>query len=105
MERLDKVRAEVADVLLKESQANNQALKDYILNVNGALMIDRVKWVLTLLDKSGFFHFNRHLDGERRIRQSGFGRVAKGTLPIFSKMLGTSIEVVSRGLLQLRAEA
>ena len=91
-------------MLLRESQANTQALKDYILNVSGALMIDRIKWVLTLLDKAGYFHFNRHLDGERKIRRSGFGKVVKGTLPIFSKILGTPVEVISRGITQLRTE-
>jgi hypothetical protein len=105
IERLDRARADIIEVLLKESQANTQALKDHILNVSGVLMLDRIKWVLTLLDKAGFFHFNRHLDGERRLRRSGFGPVVGGTLPIFAKMLGTPVEVISRGLTKLKAES
>lgn len=102
MERMDRVRADIIEVLLKESQANNQVLKEHILNVSGVYMVDRIKWVLTLLNKAGFFNFNKHLDGERRLRQAGFGPVVNGTLPIFAKMLGTPVETISRGLTKLR---
>ena len=59
---MDRVRADIIEVLLKESQANNQALKEQYINDGGGLYV-RVRSIADGGDVS--FRFRYRLDGKQ----------------------------------------